>query len=80
MFHSIDHSAPSIVSVVHRETFAPIVYILKCKSFDEAVAWNNEVDQGLSSSLFTKNLGHVFNVKGLISVKRLINIKRRLNN
>lgn len=29
--------------VVHRETFAPIVYVLKCKSVDEAISWNNEV-------------------------------------
>jgi len=52
----LSHDAP----VVHRETFAPIVYVLKCKSFEEAVQWNNEVDQGLSSSLFTKNLNHIF--------------------
>jgi len=32
--------------VVLRETFAPIVYILKCTSVDEAIKWNNCVDQG----------------------------------
>jgi aldehyde dehydrogenase family 7 protein A1 len=46
--------------IVHRETFAPIVYILKCSNLDEAIAWNNEVKQGLSSSLFTKDVGNVF--------------------
>lgn len=50
------HGAP----VVHRETFAPIVYLLKCDSLSQAIAWNNEVEQGLSSSLFTGNLGNVF--------------------
>jgi aldehyde dehydrogenase family 7 protein A1 len=50
-------------AVVHRETFAPIVYILKCKSVDEGIRWNNEVEQGLSSSLFTQNLGNVFKVR-----------------
>jgi len=50
------HDAP----VVLRETFAPIVYILKCKSVDEAMEWNNEVEQGLSSSLFTQNIGNIF--------------------
>ena len=45
-----------------RETFAPIVYLLKCSSFDEGIAWNNEVEQGLSSSIFTKDLGNVFQV------------------
>ncbi|KFM61509.1 Alpha-aminoadipic semialdehyde dehydrogenase, partial [Stegodyphus mimosarum] len=46
--------------VVHRETFAPIVYVLKTSSVDEAIKWNNEVKQGLSSSIFTQNLGNVF--------------------
>ncbi|XP_074650055.1 alpha-aminoadipic semialdehyde dehydrogenase-like [Tubulanus polymorphus] len=50
------HDAP----IVHEETFAPIVYALKTKSIDEAIQWNNEVKQGLSSSLFTKDFGRVF--------------------
>ena len=57
----LPHDSP----VVHRETFAPIVYILKCSSIDEAIAWNNEVEQGLSSSLFTQNLGNLFKVTPL---------------
>lgn len=52
------HDAP----MVHTETFAPIVYILKTKCIDEAISWNNEVKQGLSSSLFTQNLGNIFKV------------------
>ena len=54
----LPHDAP----VVHKETFAPIVYILKCKSVEEGIAWNNEVEQGLSSSLFTQDLGNIFKV------------------
>ena len=54
----LSHDSP----VVHRETFAPIVYILKTSSLDEAIAWNNEVEQGLSSSLFTQNMGNLFKV------------------
>ncbi|XP_054713553.1 alpha-aminoadipic semialdehyde dehydrogenase-like [Uloborus diversus] len=46
--------------VVLKESFVPIVYILKCSSVDEAIAWNNEVKEGLSSSIFTQNLGNVF--------------------
>jgi len=46
--------------LVHRETFAPILYLLKCKNFEEAVQINNEVDQGLSSSLFTQNPSFIF--------------------
>lgn len=46
--------------IVHTETFAPILYVLKFKSEEEAFAWNNEVKQGLSSSVFTKDLGRIF--------------------
>jgi len=46
--------------IVHTETFAPILYILKCKNLEEAIRWNNEVEQGLSSSLFTKNMESLF--------------------
>ncbi|KAK6637879.1 Alpha-aminoadipic semialdehyde dehydrogenase [Polyplax serrata] len=46
--------------VVRKETFAPIVYLLKVKSLEEAIEINNSVDQGLSSSLFTKDLGCIF--------------------
>jgi len=52
----LPHDSP----VVHRETFAPIVYLLKCSSLDHGIAINNEVEQGLSSSVFTKDLGNVF--------------------
>ncbi|EDW18990.1 putative aldehyde dehydrogenase family 7 member A1 homolog [Drosophila mojavensis] len=52
----LPHDAP----VVHRETFAPIVYVLKARNVDEAVAWNNEVEQGLSSAIFTENIGQAF--------------------
>jgi aldehyde dehydrogenase family 7 protein A1 len=49
---AIDHNAP----IVQHEIFAPIVYVFKFKTFEEAVKMNNSVPQGLSSSLFTKNL------------------------
>jgi aldehyde dehydrogenase (NAD+) len=39
--------------VVRRETFAPILYVLTCSTFDEALALHNSVPQGLSSSIFT---------------------------
>ncbi|XP_041088292.1 alpha-aminoadipic semialdehyde dehydrogenase [Polyodon spathula] len=50
------HSAP----IVHTETFAPILYVLKFKTEEEAFARNNEVKQGLSSSIFTTDMGKVF--------------------
>ena len=42
--------------VVQTETFAPILYVMKFKSLDEAIAQQNAVPQGLSSSIFTQNL------------------------
>ncbi|KAL3277218.1 hypothetical protein HHI36_012568 [Cryptolaemus montrouzieri] len=46
--------------LVHNECFAPIVYVLKADSVEQAITWNNEVPQGLSSSIFTQNVGHIF--------------------
>ncbi|HEX7159186.1 MAG TPA: aldehyde dehydrogenase family protein [Edaphobacter sp.] len=42
--------------IVRRETFAPILYILKYRELDEAIALHNDVPQGLSSSIFTTNM------------------------
>jgi len=41
---------------VQTETFAPILYLLKYSDLDEAIAMQNGVKQGLSSSIFTNNL------------------------
>ena len=50
-------SAPtSQDAVVKRETFAPILYVMKYREFEDAVALHNGVPQGLSSSIFTNNL------------------------
>nr|CAI5846058.1 unnamed protein product [Callosobruchus analis] len=46
--------------LVHSECFAPIVYVLKTENVNEAISWNNEVPQGLSSSIFTQNLENIF--------------------
>jgi len=53
---AIDHSA----DIVKTELFVPICYLMKFKTVDEAIAWNNEVPQGLSSTIFTKNLQNYF--------------------
>jgi aldehyde dehydrogenase (NAD+) len=42
--------------VMHHETFAPILYVVRYRELDEAIAWNNAVPQGLSSSIFTTDL------------------------
>lgn len=43
-------------AVVHRETFAPILYLITYQNFDEAIAWHNSVSHGLSSALFTESI------------------------
>jgi aldehyde dehydrogenase (NAD+) len=50
--------AESHWKVVQRETFAPILYVMRYQKLDEALALQNQVSQGLSSSLFTLNLRH----------------------
>ncbi len=55
------YAKPSIVridkqtDVVARETFAPLLYVLPYDDFAEAIALNNAVPQGLSSSVFTSD-------------------------
>ena len=41
---------------VLEETFAPILYVLRYSTLDEAISLNNSVSQGLSSSIFTNDL------------------------
>lgn len=42
--------------IVQDETFAPLLYLIKYKTLDEAIAVQNSVPQGLSSAMFTTNL------------------------
>ena len=42
--------------IVKEETFAPILYLLKYETLDQAIALQNDVPQGLSSAIFTLNL------------------------
>lgn len=42
--------------IVQHETFAPILYLLKYKTLEEAIAIQNGVPQGLSSSIMTLNM------------------------
>ncbi len=48
--------AKNSFEIVQHETFAPILYIMKYKTMDEAIALQNGVPQGLSSSIITNNL------------------------
>lgn len=42
--------------IVQEETFAPILYLIKYKTLDEAVQLQNAVPQGLSSAIMTLNM------------------------
>jgi aldehyde dehydrogenase (NAD+) len=42
--------------IVQDETFAPLLYLIKYNTIEEAIAINNDVPQGLSSAIFTLNL------------------------
>jgi aldehyde dehydrogenase (NAD+) len=48
--------APAQEGNVLKETFAPILHVLRYSEFEEAIALNNSVPQGLSSSIFTNDL------------------------
>ncbi|WP_342243736.1 L-piperidine-6-carboxylate dehydrogenase [Pseudomonas sp. OTU5201] len=47
---------PSQSAVVCHETFAPILYVIGYRDFDDAITLNNAVPQGLSSCVFTTDV------------------------
>jgi aldehyde dehydrogenase (NAD+) len=49
-------SAHPKMAIVKEETFAPILYCFTVKDIDEAIELNNNVPQGLSSSIFTRDM------------------------
>jgi aldehyde dehydrogenase (NAD+) len=48
--------AQNDLPIVKEETFAPVLYLISYKNFEEAVAMNNDVPQGLGSAVFTSEL------------------------
>jgi len=48
--------ANNAMAIVQHETFAPILYLMKYSTLDEAIALQNGVPQGLSSSIMTLNM------------------------
>ena len=42
--------------IVQKETFAPILYLIPYKTLEEAIHFQNDVPQGLSSSIMTLNI------------------------
>jgi aldehyde dehydrogenase (NAD+) len=59
--------ADAAMPVVKQEVFAPILYVMEYDTLEEAIAWHNDVPQGLSSAIFTSNLyeaEHFLSVRG----------------
>ena len=49
-------SGKTQASIIREETFAPILYVQRYRSFDEAIAIHNDVPQGLASSIMTSDV------------------------
>jgi aldehyde dehydrogenase (NAD+) len=47
---------PAQTAIMHEETFAPILYVVTYEQFEDAIAMQNAVPQGLSSCIFTLDL------------------------
>jgi aldehyde dehydrogenase (NAD+) len=64
-FETGTYVVPAIVEAenhyesVQEETFAPILYLMKYSTLEEAIAMHNDVPQGLSSSIFSENMKEV---------------------
>ncbi|KAL8276544.1 hypothetical protein RQP46_011034 [Phenoliferia psychrophenolica] len=50
----------SKAEVMRRETFAPILFVSTFETLEEAIELNNSVEQGLSSTLFTRDMSSAF--------------------
>ena len=46
--------------IAQEEIFGPVVSVIKCRSFDEAVAIGNDVQYGLSASIYTQDVNRAF--------------------
>jgi aldehyde dehydrogenase (NAD+) len=53
---TIVRGADNAWPVVQRETFGPVLYVMRYRELGEAIAMQNGVPQGLSSSIFTRSL------------------------
>lgn len=52
IIEGISHQHP----LLHQESFVPILYLVPFNRFEQAIEWQNEVLQGLSSALFTQSI------------------------
>jgi aldehyde dehydrogenase family 7 member A1 len=58
-FKSKVKDAAAAAALWAKERFVPVLCVTEFEELDEAISWNNAVPQGLSSSLWTRDLRHV---------------------
>ena len=50
------------MDIVREETFGPILPVVEYTDINDAIAWANDCEYGLSSSVYTQNLDHAFKI------------------
>ena len=46
--------------IAHEEIFGPVVSVIPCRSLDEAIEIGNNVEYGLSASIYTQDINRAF--------------------
>lgn len=55
-------NATQEMDIIREETFGPVLPIVEYSDMDQAIAWANDCEYGLTSSLYTQNLDNAFQV------------------
>ena len=55
-------NATQEMDIIREETFGPVLPVVEYNDIDQAIAWANDCEYGLTSSLYTQNLDNAFQV------------------